>query len=317
MQMNRLLSRQAVVESFTDLLADHYDAPESYASTVERLPPYLCQQIALDEPYSFDEELEYAYAGEDRPDLRWSNGRNADRTVAIVEGEGIGSLTDRLPLDGHRQATNLSEVNDHTIEALERMAALEPERLEAVEDWTSLVVWLEQAPDADVTVLTSSTFPLLPHCTFLTEKARRHIPPNSVAEEPNDYALRENIYHEVLHQQLAATLLHRDILDPEYSAATSRRVPVPWRGSSWEPDRALHATVVYTGLIAMREDELERDIGSQRREWLEEATAEAHDSLRHLIGRLEERRDIFTPAGDRLFESLHSDAMRMLEAASV
>lgn len=315
--MKQLLSRQAAVKSFTELAADHYNAPESYTSILERLPPYLCQQLALNESYSFNEGLQYAYTGEDRLDLQWSNEQHADQTVAMVEGKGIESLTDRLPLDGHCQAADPSKVNDYTIEALERMDSLEPERIDIVEDWTSLIVWLEQAPDADITVLTSSTFPLLPHCTFLTEKARRHIPPNSVAEKSNDYALRENIYHEALHQQIAATLLHRDILNPEYSAARSRRVPIPWRGSAWEPDRALHATVVYTGLIAMREDELKRDIGTWRREWLEEATAEAHDSLSHLVDRLEERTDLFTPSGEDLFDSLRSDARGSLKAVTI
>lgn len=315
--MKQLLSRQATVEAFTKLAAEYYNVPESYASIIERLPPYLCQQLALNKSYPFDEGLKYAYTGKDRLDLRWSKEEDTGQTIAMVEGKGIESLTSRLPLNGHRQAVDPSKVNDYTVEALEQMEALEPERLGIVEDWTSLIVWLEQAPDADITVLTSSTFPLLPHCTFLTEKARRHIPPSSVAEKSNDYALRENIYHEALHQQIAATLLHQDVLNPEYSAARSHRVPIPWRGNSWEPDRALHATVVYTGLMAMREDELKRDISTWRRTWLEEATVEAHESLSYLVGRLEERTDLFTPAGEDLFDSLRSDAMGALEAVSI
>ncbi|GAB3025948.1 aKG-HExxH-type peptide beta-hydroxylase [Natronobiforma cellulositropha] len=310
--MNRLLTQQTVVECYHDLADERDDAPESYAPIIGQLPPYLCQRLALGASYPFEEGIEYAYTGPDQPALHWTDGTDGDGTIALVDGEGIGSLTDRLPLAGHRQATNRDELIEHTLDALERMETLEPDRLAALEEWTSLIVWLERAPGTSATVLTSSTFPAVPHCSFLTEKALRHIPPNSVADEPTDYALRENLYHEALHQQLGATLLHRDVLDPSYSAAASQKVPIPWRESFWEPDRALHAAVVYTGLVEMRADELDRDIDDTHRAWLEEATAEAEESLRHLIEELADREGLFTPAGEELFDALHGEAMEAL-----
>ena len=121
-------------------------------------------------------------------------------------------------------------------EAFEFLDSYFPYAYCKVFDWTSLVIWLELFPYSNTDLITSSTFPHFPHCTFLSDKALRHIPPTSISSVDQVYSLAENIFHEALHQELSSTLVFRDIFAEQYSSSQAKKIKVPWRQQYWEPD---------------------------------------------------------------------------------
>ena len=157
---------------------------------------------------------------------------------------------------------------------------------------------------------------MLPHCTFVTPKALRHIPPNSVLARDSRYALRENLFHEALHQELAASLLHEDFLAQDYWSSDAQKVPVPWRGGAWEPDRVLHAVYVYLHLLPMRREELRRASSMEERAWLTQALDGGLGALRYLLTHLGGCKYIFSKAGVSLLEELEIEAGNVLKSMS-
>lgn len=161
-----------------------------------------------------------------------------------------------LPLDGHQPLAPAGDRLAFLEDALTTIAA-DKGRSRVLREFTSLLVWLE-GDGSGVPLLTSSSLPLVPHCSFITDKALRHIPPDTVFDDDSVYALAENLFHESLHQQLSASILVDDLFVTGYDSHHAERTRVPWRGSDWEPDRVLHATFVYSNLLPMRREALAR-----------------------------------------------------------
>src|SRR5262249_44340527 len=134
------------------------------------------------------------------------------------------------------------------------------------------------------------------------------IPPNSILLRDSAYALCENLFHESLHQQLAASLLHADLLATNYWSSEAPRLEVPWRGGAWEPDRVLHAIYVYMHLLPMRMEALERGVESDENGWLNTALREGASALRYLLSHIESCSQVFSERGLHIFETLRREA---------
>jgi hypothetical protein len=251
------------------------------------------------------------FTGAENAEIEWWSYQGA--RVGFLVGGGEPSVVNALPLEGHRLAAELKPRKRLIFRALERMAVTEPERLHSVLSWTSLVIWMERKIGSVTTLLTSATFPKFPHCTFLTDKSFRHIPPNSIASWDSDYALRENLYHESLHQELSALLLHRDILSEKYSAKTAPKIPIPWRGAAWEPDRAFHAIYVYSGLLPMRMQELSTHKPTSKPfVWTMQALNDGANVLKYLIDKLDGLSNVFTTQGQVVYDAIRTHALKTL-----
>jgi hypothetical protein len=298
-----VLPRTQVVESYREIGKSL--APLSGVfELLHELPPFLCQRLALENRVTEAEVNRFtAYAGRAKPTLDWWRSL-AGGTIGLLSGAGFEGLVSELPLAGHRAATRVHALNAKTVKVLENLQDSDPGRSKQIEDWTSLIVWVERNPGSNATLLTSSTFPLLPHCTFLSQKALRHVPPNSVFSRDSNYALKENLFHEALHQELAAALLHRQILSEDYWADNSERVAVPWRGASWEPDRVLHAVYVYATLLPMRAEALATAADEQESKWLESALSEGRTALEYLLGRLLACKSLFSAEGEAVRQEI-------------
>lgn len=220
-------------------------------------------------------------------------------TTVRWASDGIGDhLLQELLLQGHCVASPAASRRGMLELAIEELANF-PSVFEVLQEYTSILVWL--APDDEhpgAPILTSASLPALPHTTFITDKATRHIPPNHIYPAPLTYALLENLVHEALHQQLSATLLQEDLLRPDYEAARAELVPVPWRGASWEPDRVLHAVHVYKSLLSFRSTRLRSgDVPTLERAFVESALAEGLGAFRYLRDRLIGLEGSFTARG--------------------
>lgn len=107
-------------------------------------------------------------------------------------------------------------------------------------------------------LITSLTIPDLPFLSFISENAFVHLAPDVISHGFTKYYLAENIFHEMIHNQINIMLLEKEILIDEYSSEASPKIEIPWRKGSevrnqyWELDRMLHAYFVYKGLYKFR-----------------------------------------------------------------
>ena len=195
-----------------------------------------------------------------------------------------------------------NQVNN-TVYALELLSEFgDKSYINTILSWTSQIVWLDFDEVSGNTKLTSSTFPSLPHTTFVTDKAFIHIPPLAVIDSISAYFLAENIFHEALHQKLSASLLFDDLVDPEFDSRVSFRISVPWRGQSWEPDRIVHAAFVYMHLLKLRQDALDADL--PYRDHIKSAWDTGREALRYLVSRFPDCDKVFTVRGKRLLQDI-------------
>jgi hypothetical protein len=166
-----------------------------------------------------------------------------------------------------------------------------------------MIVWLTVDKDRPPeTELTSVALPILPHCSFITNKAIRHIPPNIIIPAVNYYALQENLFHEATHQQLSATLIFEEILTTD--GPPPEVIEIPWRKTRWPVDRALHAAWVYRKVSSMRKDEIERgpEGGKAVEVVLSQALDEGERALIYLLKALEPHYGAFTSRGQEILE---------------
>lgn len=279
------------------------------------LPPFLCRALAFgDERFPAHAPRNAAMAG------------TPDAEVRRIEADGVALhwavsgvsplLLELLPLAGHRFARPEAERAARLERALAELAALGGEFAASLGAWTGTLVWLEQWDEA-AEPFNSSSFPALPHCTLITDRAAWQLPPSTVLPAPRALALAENLYHESIHQQLSATLLLEEMLRPEYDARRAPRIEVPWRRRGWEVDRVLHATAVYARLLPMRRAVLERhDLDPVERDAWSEASRQGAECVAWLADRLDESRGWFTAAGEALVEQVCADARATLARLS-
>lgn len=215
-------------------------------------------------------------------------------------------VTSHLPLEGHIQTGHKQYREEFLKDSIQLLDQLVGEYVETLMTFTSLIVWLEKDKNRqDVNELTSVALPSLPHCTFITDKALHHIPPLSLFPFRSVYALQENLYHESLHQKLSATIFQKDILVDDYDAQTVERVPIPWRDSGWQPDRVLHATYVYSKVLKLRKEVIEKETVSKREiAIIEEAFNQGKNSLKYLVQTFPNIKGYFTELGEELLQEI-------------
>lgn len=308
-----MLSRGSVVDHYRSRLVSAMAGDTPAILWLDSLPPYLCRALIL-EPDAVPGivDVSKAFTGSSTASIYGALGLRTCTNGFSMD------LMSQLPLGGHvavGPGNSLALVG----QALQEMEQREPVRLRNVADWTSLMVWVDADPwQPSSTLVTSVALPSLPHCTFLSNKAARHIPPKQVFSVPTTYALRENLYHESLHQQLSATLLFSDVLIDSYESKKAIRIPIPWRGAEWEPDRVIHATWVYAKLLPMRIEELQRlPPSSAEAAWILEALTEAIPALFYLTSRIPEILPLMQSTGIALMEEICEVARCSLAEAEV
>ncbi|MFE6056413.1 hypothetical protein ACFQ6N_37190 [Kitasatospora sp. NPDC056446] len=167
-------------------------------------------------------------------------------------------------------------------------------------------------PGARVSSLTSSSDPALPYVITFSDKASRHIPPNTVSEPPSHLFLAENLLHEGTHQSISFHVLQHRVFADGYSSKTSPKIEIKWRAGQgedrnhyWEIDRAFHATCVYNRLLRFRQIELRRgDLTPNERLSFRSAYDEGLPAVRYLMRELELLREHFSPHGVELLADL-------------
>lgn len=251
----KLLSKEEVVGKYRQLLNKYYEEDHSSHIWIDELPPFLCRALILDQKVALaTESVESAFAGHNEARLVDLGG------LKVSVGEFSDELISSLPIDGHL-ALSVPGLSEWNVNALTLLSSLSNDAYATTKDWTSLFVWL--APDEDNppdNVLTSVAIPSLPHCSFFSVKALRHIPARHVFDGASLYALAENIYHESLHQQLNASLIFDEKTKVFSEESKLNKVHIPWRDVHWELDRVLHAAWVYSGLQLFRENALESSL---------------------------------------------------------
>lgn len=305
------MTREEVVASYSSLArcsARQIDLDH----VLPDLPPFLCRQLIRGDNLLSDyAELHEVYTGDKEAKIEWWGG-GQNRGLGLIREAELGYLTHELPLRGYQPSPDRERLNASAARALDIFRKRDDPRLETILSWTSLLVWLARVAKIEESSLTSSSFPAVPHCTFLTPQALRHIPPNNTFAHESEYALRENLFHEALHQKLAATFLHLDVLAGNYSASTAPKIAIPWRKMGWEPDRVVHAVYVYTSIVRMRQEELQHDVPEQTGDAITKALDGSIAALRYLFNQLGECRRIFSAGGEQIFYDIKEDAANVL-----
>ncbi|MFJ4777412.1 hypothetical protein [Streptomyces sp. NPDC088762] len=227
-------------------------------------------------------------------------------------GELPGQIADEINLTDY-------EITEHTdgrrvalIRALERLATVHPDAFARVREFVRGFLWVGLKPGFRASSLTSSSDPALPYVIVFSEKARRHIPPNTVSPEPSHLFLAENLLHEAVHQSVSFHVLQHQVFADEYSSKTSPKIEIAWRATQgvtrnqfWEVDRAFHATCVYNQLLRFRRAELARDdLTANERAHVQAAYDEGMPAVRYLMDQLELLGEHFTVHGRGLLTGL-------------
>ncbi len=197
-------------------------------------------------------------------------------------------------------------------QALERLASAHPEGFARMREFVRGLLWVGLKPGVRASSLTSSSDPALPYVIVFSEKARHHIPPNTVSPEPSPLFLAENLLHEAVHQSVSFHVLQHQVFADGYSSKTSPTIEIAWRAAQgvarnqfWEVDRAFHATCVYNQLLRFRRTELDRDdLTANERAGFQAAYDEGMPAVRYLMGRLELLDEHFTVHGRELLAGL-------------
>jgi hypothetical protein len=225
-----------------------------------------------------------------------------------------------LPLASHSPLPHTPELREILLAALDRLAAFPP-GMALFTEFVRAVALVELRPDARGrdSQITTSSFPVLPFCVFLSERSMRQLPPRSVNPVRSPRFFAENLYHEAIHQALNVHLLLYDVLSPDYNSATAPKVDIYWReeedfsgdvpmpagNQQWELDRVLHAVVVYGHLLEYRLEQLaDPTLEPFERALFTDATRTGLESVRYLMAAMAEHTDCFTDYGRDVVASL-------------
>ncbi|MFD8696463.1 hypothetical protein [Kitasatospora purpeofusca] len=197
-------------------------------------------------------------------------------------------------------------------QALDRLSLVHPEGFDRVREFVRGLLWVGLKPGVRASSLTSSSDPALPYVIVFSDKASRHIPPNTVSERASHLYLAENLLHESTHQSISFHVLQHQVFDDRYSSTTSPRIEIRWRAGQgearnqyWEIDRAFHATCVYNQLLRFRQSELRRDdLTPDERASFQSAYDEGLPAVRYLMRELELLTAYFAPHGRDLLADL-------------
>ncbi|MFJ5121859.1 hypothetical protein [Kitasatospora sp. NPDC088548] len=243
------------------------------------------------------------------------------RSEAVnVAGAAFDWLDAALPVEiaGEINLTDY-EIAEHTddrrtalSQALQRLAAVHPDGFARVREFVRSLLWVGLRPGVRTSSLTSSSDPALPYVVVFSDKARHHIPPNTVSPEPSPLFLAENLLHEGTHQSVSFHVLQHQVFADGYSSQTSPKIEIAWRAGQgvarnqfWEIDRTFHATCVYNQLLRFRRTELDRDdLSADERASFQAAYDEGLPAVRYLMRELELLGEYFSPHGVELLADL-------------
>jgi hypothetical protein len=262
-------------------------------TALESLPPYTLNRLILGEHPRMGSPEELFLGQEDQQAGRYGS-------ILLSPAGFHPSLLERY-VPGH-VALKAPGVFDWVRLALEDLRQIGNGSWEFIQEWISVIVWMEKKQRKTATELTSLSVPMLPCATFITKKAIRHLPPKELLRCVGYYGLQENIYHEALHQQLICFSIMREILidDP----ACLPVIEVPWRGACWPLDRVLHAAWVYQGLSRFRRNYVSARPLDALATTLRYYSLEADEAQRFLVDALMPHRQLFTDAGKEAVERL-------------
>jgi hypothetical protein len=277
------------------------------AATAEALPPKFCSSLVLGAPIPDGDWS--PNTGYSRPQVSRIN--VGSRDLMVLSGVDVTDLTESLPLNGHIGESNHELAIKNTSDAIGTLSKIDPSCASHVMDWMSAVVWLSYDASARFSQLTSSSFPALPHCAFVTEKATHHIPPNCIRDSGSTYFLAENLYHESLHLRLSAHFLLTECISPDYESTESEKIDIPWRGESWEPDRVVHAAYVYANILPLRVRAKEAGVVTE--EIINPAIAAGIVALTHLSSRLHLCGCVFSEKSQDLLADIQQQIQQVLE----
>ncbi|MER7766990.1 hypothetical protein [Kitasatospora sp. NPDC096140] len=212
-------------------------------------------------------------------------------------------IADEINLTAYEIVEHTDERRAALIHALDRLSLVHPEGFDRVREFVRGLLWVGLKPDVRISSLTSSSDPALPYVIVFSDKASRHIPPNTVSERPSPLFLAENILHEGTHQSISFHVLQYQVFADRYSSRTSPKIEIRWRAGQgedrnqyWEIDRAFHATCVYNQLLRFRRTEMARiDLTPDERACFQGSYDEGLQAVRYLMRELELMREHFTP----------------------
>ncbi|WP_380279958.1 hypothetical protein [Kitasatospora purpeofusca] len=228
------------------------------------------------------------------------------------DAELPGEIADEINLADYEIIEHTDERREALTRALDRLSLVHPEGFARMREFVRGLLWVGLKPGVRTSSLTSSSDPALPYVIVFSEKARHHIPPNTVSEQPSSLFLAENLLHEGTHQSISFHILQNQVFADGYSSQTSPKIEIAWRAAQgvarnqfWEIDRAFHATCVYNQLLRFRQTELNRDdLTSDERASFRSAYNEGLPAVRYLMRELELLRQHFSPHGAELLVDL-------------
>ncbi|MFI0941132.1 hypothetical protein [Streptomyces sp. NPDC021020] len=215
-------------------------------------------------------------------------------------------------LANYRIVEHTGERRAELTAALDRLSVVHPKGFDRMREFVRGMLWVGLKPGAHASSLTSSSDPALPYVIMFTDKARHHIPPNTVSAKPSPRFLAENLLHEGTHQSVALHIHQHQVFADGYSSEASPKIEIAWRAGQgvarnqfWEIDRAFHATCVYVQLLDFRRSELDRDdLTADERASFQNAYDEGLPAARYLMRELETSNQHFTPHGVELLTGL-------------
>ncbi|MFF3111259.1 hypothetical protein ACFVSN_18945 [Kitasatospora sp. NPDC057904] len=236
----------------------------------------------------------------------------AGATFDWFHAELPAEIANEINLADYRIAEHTDERRTVLVQALDRLSLVHPEGFDRVREFVRGLLWVGLKPGARVSSLTSSSDPALPYVIVFSDKAARHIPPNTVSEQPSHLYLAENLLHEGTHQSISFHVLQHQVFADGYSSKTSPKIEIRWRAGQgedrnqyWEIDRAFHATCVYNQLLRFRQTELRRDdLTRAERANFQSAYDEGLPAVRYLMRELELLTAHFTLHGRELLADL-------------
>jgi hypothetical protein len=145
-----------------------------------------------------------------------------------------------LPLETHQIVLPSDEQQEELAKALQHLADYYPEGYRYVQEFVKVIAWSSLRDDLKgrAVEITSSSFPFLPLCIFISSRAQHHIPPNTLSDQSSYRFLAENLYHEAIHQAINMNLLMFDILTEDFESETSPKIAIPWRAEGIERNQA-------------------------------------------------------------------------------
>ncbi|WP_043475202.1 hypothetical protein [Kitasatospora sp. MBT66] len=236
----------------------------------------------------------------------------AGATFDWFDAELPREIAGEISLTNYEIAEHTEERRAALTHALDRLSLVHPEGFACVREFVRGLLWVGLKPGVRASSLTSSSDPALPYVIVFSDKASRHIPPNTVSERPSALFLAENILHEGTHQSISFHVLQHQVFADGYASQTSPKIEIKWRAGQgedrnqfWELDRAFHATCVYNQLLRFRQGELRRDdLTPAERASFQAAYDEGLPAVRYLMRELELLTEHFTPHGVELVADL-------------